>query len=95
MSVTLTEQPCPMSASIAVSPCFVAGTLISRLGRLTSAFNRSADFDRAFGVIGERGRNFEAHVAVLALGSHVQRVEELARALDVGNREPLVTLLGL
>ena len=94
MSVTLTEQPCPINCSIATSPCFVPGTLISRLGRLTSAFNRKRGLDGSFGVVGERRRYLEAHVAVLSLAPYVERVEELAGALNVGDRQSLVALLG-
>ncbi len=48
---------------------------------------------RAFGVVGEVGRAFQADIAVAALGLVEHRLQHIGRGLDVGDREVLVDLV--
>jgi hypothetical protein len=47
---------------------------------------------RRFGVVGEIGRAFQAHIAVAALGLGVDGLQDVGRRLDVGDGQMLIDL---
>jgi hypothetical protein len=68
--------------------------LDQQVGAVDQRSQPQPGLDGALGVVGERRRHLEAHVAVLSLAPDVERMEELAGALNVSDRQPLVALLG-
>ena len=87
MSVTLIERPAAIESSIAPSPGIVAGIFTKRFGRSTSSWSRVACSNVRLAVVRELGIDLERDEPVDAVRPLPDGPQEIARALDVLDRE--------
>ena len=87
ISVMLIDLPFAIESSIAGRPAFVAGIFTNRFGRSTIWCRSSARSRVALGFVGEPRVDLERDVAVDAPGAFPHRTHQIARFLDVLDRE--------
>ena len=88
-------MPSPISCWNAGMPSTVPGTLIITLGRFDRLPQAASFRKRAFGLVRQIGRDFEAHVAIPVFRALVYGQEYIGGVLNVANGQGFIARLGV